>query len=78
MSDYRDMLQIVTGESPGGAGLQDSIPGMSHQDSIPSANLRGADLRGAYLRHANLRGADLRFPILQDAKLPYDWEMRTP
>lgn len=78
MSDYRDMLQIVTGESSGGAGLQDSTPGMSHQDSIPSANLRGADLRGADLRHANLRGADLRSPILQDAKLPYDWEMRTP
>lgn len=71
--DYRDLLQIVTGESSGDAGLQDSTPGMSCQDSIPHANLRGADLRGA-----DLRGANLRFPILQDAKLLYDREMRTP
>ena len=78
MSDYSDMLQIVTGESSGGAGLQDSTPSMSCQDSIPSENLRGADLRHADLRLANLRGADFRFPILQDAKLPYDQEMRTP
>ena len=68
MRDYRNLLQIVTGESSGDAGLQDSIPGMSCQDSIPHANLRGADLQGADLRGANLRGANLRFPILQDAR----------
>ena len=78
MRDYRDLLQIVAGESSGDDCLQDSTPGMSCQDSIPHANLRGADLRGADLRGANLRGADTRSPILQDAKLPYDREMRTP